>query len=446
MELRHVVTCFLRHPEQRTVLLGRRSEDVRTYPLHYAAISGSIEDESPCERALIEIREETGLSDEQVRLTSEGWPIRFPAWELDTVWVVHPFLFECEDPASVRRNWEHLEFEWAPPENIPALETVPRLHEVWESAREAAAAGGYPGSERIFEMIREDREHGASELGIWTLRGIGAALRQTIETDADDPREELREACRRALDLRPSMATTLTAALDAWDALRQIDFNTACWMNEADEALNTILDQRDEAALRAADRSAESLPDGARVVTISSSFTVLATLKAAAERIGRVTVAESRPAFEGRRTARTTASFGIETELLTDAAACSAVSEADRVLFGADSLTADGTVVNKVGTLALCATSRLSDTKTLAVGTSDKLLPKGLPPGMEQMEPQELGDAPEGVTVRNPYFETVPPDVIDAIVTEKGPANPDALAERAEWLRKLKDDLQAAPH
>mgnify|MGYP006278887461 CR=1 FL=1 len=441
MQLRHVVTCFLRHPEQRTVLLGRRSDEVRTYPLHYAAISGSIEDESPRERALIEIREETGLTGEQVRLTSEGRPIRFPAWELDTVWVVHPFLFECEDPASVRRNWEHLEFEWVPPENIPDLETVPRLHAVWESARQAAASGGYPGSERIFETIRQDRDHGASELGIWTLRGILAALREAIETDAAAPRVELREACRRALDLRPSMATTLTAALEAWDALRRVDFTTACWMNEADEALEDLLDQREDAALRAADRAAEHLPDGARVVTISSSFTVLATLKAAADCIGRVTVAESRPACEGRRTAQTVASFGIETELLTDAAACSAVSEADLVLFGADSLTADGAVVNKMGTLALCATSRLSETKTLAVATTDKLLPAGVQPEMEQMDPGELGDAPEGVTVRNPYFEIVPADVIDAIVTEEGPADIAALAERAGRLRELKDDL-----
>jgi translation initiation factor 2B subunit (eIF-2B alpha/beta/delta family)/8-oxo-dGTP pyrophosphatase MutT (NUDIX family) len=443
MQLRHVVTCFLRHPEQRTVLLGRRSDEVHTYPLHYAAVSGSIENESPRERALIEIREETGLSPEQVRLTSEGWPIRFPAWELDTVWVVHPFLFECEDPASVQRNWEHLEFEWVPPENIGALQTVPNLREAWESARDAAAAGGYARSDRIFETIRSDREHGASELGIWALRGIRTAVQEVAETEGSSPLDALKGTCRRALGLRPSMATTLTAGLEAWEALRGIDFTAGSWEQEADEALKKSLDARDDAALRAAERAARCLPENARVITISSSFTVLATLREAADRIGALTVAESRPACEGRRTAATAASFGIDTELLTDAAACDAVRQSDVVLVGADSLLANGSVVNKVGTLGLCAASRLFNVQSLAVVTTDKLLPRGHHPKMEEMEPEELGDPLEGVTLRNPYFERVPGEALDDIITDSGHAELPALRERADRLRGLMEDLGA---
>ena len=47
MRLRHVVTSFLEAPDGARVLLGRRSEDVGTYPARWAAISGSVQAESP---------------------------------------------------------------------------------------------------------------------------------------------------------------------------------------------------------------------------------------------------------------------------------------------------------------------------------------------------------------------------------------------------------------
>lgn len=442
MQIRHVVTCFLRHPEQRTVLLGLRSDDVRTYPGHYAGISGSIEDESPLERAVIEIGEETGLDEEQISLRGEGWPIRFPAWELDTVWVVHPFLFDCLDPASVRRDWEHVKFDWVPPENIPHLDTVPKLHEAWESSLDAAAAGGTLSSDRIFSMVKEDREHGASELGIWTLRGLMAASDEVLCSESADPTSALREACRRAAGLRPSMATTLTAVLEAWSGLRGIETADDAARREASEHLKRLAERRGDASVRAGTSAADQIAAGQRVVTISSSFTVLLALKEAADKIKHITMAESRPAFEGRRAAEAAASFGIDTELVTDAAACSALtSEADLVLFGADSLLADGSVVNKVGTLALCASALLLDRSTLAVATLDKLLPAGLEPEMEEMDPEGLGADIDQVRVRNPYFECVPARAVDHICCESGIVDAAALRNEAKKRRELAREL-----
>ncbi len=134
MQLRHVVTCFLRNPADGTVLLGQRSDRVSTYPGHWAAISGSVEEAGPAEQAYREIEEETGLSRSQVVLLGEGRPVRFPDRELGVVWVVHPYLFRCEAPEAIRTDWEHVRFQWTDPGRICELRTVPGLAEAYEAA------------------------------------------------------------------------------------------------------------------------------------------------------------------------------------------------------------------------------------------------------------------------------------------------------------------------
>ncbi len=419
MQLRHVVTCFLNHPEEPTVLLGHRSDEVHTYPGHWAAISGSVETADPVEQAFREIAEETGLARDQVRLEAEGWPIRFTDWDLGTVWVVHPFRFRCLAPDQVRRDWEHVRLEWVRPERMGRLTTVPKLQEAYVSAD---SADGRPDHEWAFRRIERDREHGAEELGLWTL--------MALQIVADRAPEDLEEACRRALSLRPSMAAVRSAALDAYGAVREHG-------GDASDAIQAVLDEREANSVRVGESAAARLPDGAMVVTISRSFSVLATLREAAERVDRLVVAESRPACEGRGTAELAASFGIEVELMTDAAAPGILGAADVVLFGADSLLADGSLVNKTGTFALCCAAQKHDVPALAVATQSKILPAGFRPRMEEMSPDELGKPIEGVQRRNVYFEQVPAEMIAETVAADGPLTREAINTRATRLDGL---------
>jgi translation initiation factor 2B subunit (eIF-2B alpha/beta/delta family) len=177
------------------------------------------------------------------------------------------------------------------------------------------------------------------------------------------------------------------------------------------------------------------------VVTLSYSFTVLCALRGAAARVAHLTVAESRPACEGRRTAGLAASFGIATDLVTDAAAAQALLAADLLLFGADAVYADGSVVNKVGTLPLCYAAERFGTPTLCVTTPSKIMPAGQEPEFEQMDPGELGEPIPGVAVRNPYFEQVSAELVTRIVTGGGGLGADALCASADRLNALQADL-----
>lgn len=122
-----VVTAFLRH--QGRILLVRRSRRVGSYQGRWSAVSGYLEDASPLQQAYREIREETGLSEDEVHLVSAGEVIAIPAPELGKLWQVHPFLFDVDDDRQVRLDWENVEYRWIEASEIADYSTVPKLAE-----------------------------------------------------------------------------------------------------------------------------------------------------------------------------------------------------------------------------------------------------------------------------------------------------------------------------
>jgi len=126
-----VVTAFLQYDGR--ILLVQRSRRVGTYQDRWSAISGYLEDATPLLQARREIREETGLSDDGVHLVAEGEPIAIPAPELSRLWIVHPFLFEIDDPEHIRLDWENVEFCWIAPDEIKDYPTVPKLEEALQA-------------------------------------------------------------------------------------------------------------------------------------------------------------------------------------------------------------------------------------------------------------------------------------------------------------------------
>jgi len=126
-----VVTCFLvrRSGGSQEILLLRRSQRVSTYRGRWAGVSGYVEETDPLTQAYTEIEEETGLAREDVQLLRTGEPLEVVDAEADRRWIVHPFLFEVEEPARIRTDWEHTETRWIRPKDIFWYETVPQLTE-----------------------------------------------------------------------------------------------------------------------------------------------------------------------------------------------------------------------------------------------------------------------------------------------------------------------------
>ncbi len=119
----HVVSCVVR--DGAKVLLLKRSAEVGTFQGHWASVSGFVEEgDTPQRTAVKELGEETGLD---LPIVKEGKAVTVR--DRDTIWHIHPFLFEAQAP-SVCIDWEHTEFCWVRPEEVKDYQTVPGLAEL----------------------------------------------------------------------------------------------------------------------------------------------------------------------------------------------------------------------------------------------------------------------------------------------------------------------------
>ena len=123
---KRVVTCFLESDGE--ILILRRSRQVGSYQGKWAGVSGYIETTAD-EQALVEIEEETGLSQEDLKLIKRGEPLSIEDERIGIKWVVHPYLFHIEDRGKIKIDWEHKETRWIKPEEIGNYQTVPKLKE-----------------------------------------------------------------------------------------------------------------------------------------------------------------------------------------------------------------------------------------------------------------------------------------------------------------------------
>jgi 8-oxo-dGTP pyrophosphatase MutT (NUDIX family) len=126
-----VVTCILEHDKK--ILLFKRSNLVRTYRGLWGGVAGYVEElEDPYDTAVKEIRQETGISLDALKLVRKGEPIEFSDTydERRYDWIVYPFLFHVRAKEPVRIDWEHEEYRWVDPSELKKFDTVPGLDEV----------------------------------------------------------------------------------------------------------------------------------------------------------------------------------------------------------------------------------------------------------------------------------------------------------------------------
>lgn len=140
----HVVTCFLRRTDQGEprILIVQRSQKVGSYHAQWAGVSGFLEPGvTPDEQAYTEIREETSLQREQVRMRRRGAVVEHNDAEIGRHWYIHPFLFDVLTPNAIQTDWEAVDMRWIDPATLSSYNTVPKLVEVYNSAIHGEVVG-----------------------------------------------------------------------------------------------------------------------------------------------------------------------------------------------------------------------------------------------------------------------------------------------------------------
>jgi eIF-2B alpha/beta/delta-like uncharacterized protein len=299
--------------------------------------------------------------------------------------------------------------------------------------------------EKRIRAIRDDRAHGASWLAVSALDVLKAIAEDAPADSSTQLLSILRDKAKELIEVRPSMApiTNLVARL--------IQEAEAAGSIPLDKLRRTVTEKAVEIANesrisvnRAAENASKLIEADGTFITCSFSSTVFETLTLRPDI--RVIVAESRPLFEGRLLAQRLAEHGIRATLITDAAIAAFVNDADAAVVGADSVLADGSIVNKVGTRPLALAADDAGVRFYAATETSKFDARSLmgrAPVLEEGDPHEVAEVIEGVEVRNPYFEVTPARLITAIVTELGQMDVHTIRSRMEEMSRYVEPLLA---
>ncbi|HEX32815.1 MAG TPA: S-methyl-5-thioribose-1-phosphate isomerase [Candidatus Aenigmarchaeota archaeon] len=189
------------------------------------------------------------------------------------------------------------------------------------------------------------------------------------------------------------------------------------------------------------------VPKGATVLTHCHSSTVVSILKSAKKKGIHVICTETRPLYQGRKTAKELVNSKIDTTLVVDSAAGQMMKDADLFIIGADVISSEGSIVNKVGSNSLAVLAKANNTKVYVAATLLKYDPETLYGSNEPIEfrsPKEVwSKPPKGLKIINPAFEVVSKQFIDGIITEYGVIAPENVMEFASlkypWLYYQKE-------
>jgi translation initiation factor 2B subunit (eIF-2B alpha/beta/delta family) len=285
--------------------------------------------------------------------------------------------------------------------------------------------------------LRADVVSGATVVA----RAAAAAMRRGAVSLPADSTQELRRGLEslavKVLDAQPAMAP-LVELLDSVLTALPDEGPVEEARRAAAEATERFRVQLEERSAHVARRLASALPSGSTLLTLSSSNTVRSGLVAAQSKGIQVVCLESRPMNEGQGLARTLALADIPVTLAVDSAAESLMPRCDLVILGADSV-GDRGVVNKIGSVGLARCARDHSVPVWIAVDRSKWLPPGFPQIHADDRPaDEVWKGARGVRVWNRYFECLPWELVDRIVTDEGDMT-------AEELDRRRGELSVAP-
>ena len=291
---------------------------------------------------------------------------------------------------------------------------------------------------RRIEQVRNDREHGSRWLVRETLLILRDLATRTSKSSSDE--QDIYEAGRTLTQARPSMAALASVVGHVLTA------QSDDMVQEAEH----LLHEYDTATARIAEH-AKPLLQGT-IMTCSISGTVLDVLVTNCSTITQVITLEGRPRYEGREMAKALQQKGIAVTLITDAQADIFMPQCTSVVVGADSILANGDVLNKAGTALLGWSAQGHNVPLYVLCETLKISSQEWQEGkehlqtnfalLEEKEGTEVLEQPiEGVTVRNFYFDRTPQLLIASVITEQGSMSQQEIAEIAAQVAHNKQLL-----
>ena len=260
-------------------------------------------------------------------------------------------------------------------------------------------------------------------LAAWQVRGESARKQAAfLEQAAQDLAQARPTAANRYGQISFRAAALAKAALEAGeDPVEAIVQATLDSLNRRYRTMQTVGDQL-----------ADLIPQGGSILTQCFGETIIGAVIRAARARGkdfRVYCAETRPYLQGARlTSSCFAEMGFDTTVLTDNMIAYAMEREGIDLFtsAADTIARDGYIANKIGSFQIAILAKYFDIPYYVTGIPDRDKRSHADIVIEMRDPEQvlryrgIPNCLPQVKAIYPAFDVVPPQLISAVVTDKG--------------------------
>jgi ribose 1,5-bisphosphate isomerase len=293
--------------------------------------------------------------------------------------------------------------------------------------------------QEIAHGIRQMKIRGAGEIARSAVQALMMTAERSTALTANDLIKDLNSTAKLLLGTRPTAVSlpngiryVMHRVMMETHQGNPVELVRSAAVKSAKEFIANSL----SAIQRIGEIGAKRVTDGDKLLTHCNSAAVVAILKTAWSQGKRfeVTVTETRPRFQGRITAKELGSAGIPVTLILDDAVRFFMNRIDKVIVGADAITANGALVNKIGTSLIALSARETRTRVFAAAETYKFSPETMIGELIEIEERESSevisstdlDQLANTKVRNPAFDVTPAEYIDLIITERGIIPPQA--------------------
>jgi ribose 1,5-bisphosphate isomerase len=288
-------------------------------------------------------------------------------------------------------------------------------------------------TKQIADDIRSMRTRGAGRIARAAVQGLMIATEQSKTKTIKELLCDVSRAAQLLYDTRPS-AVSLPNGLRYFftrlEALAGKISDITELKKQAELIGKNFITMSINAVKSIGQIGSRLILDGDVIFTYCNSATAAEILITAHE-MGKhftVFVPETRPKFQGHISATWLDKAGISCSLITDNSIRYLIDRGDKAFVGADSVTANGAVVNKIGTSLMALAADEARVDFFVAAESYKFSPLTMVGELIEIEERDKSEviSPEKlalwkhVDVRNPAFDVTPPEYIDAIISEKG--------------------------
>ena len=284
--------------------------------------------------------------------------------------------------------------------------------------------------------IKQLEVQGARNVAIAAIKALESLAKETKAKNKEEFLNELLEAKEILFSSRETEPLMRNAVRWIVSRLEKSDYEKVQKLAEiVSSSSQRFLKNLEDSREKIAKIGVKRIRDNSVIFTHCHSSTVTYLLKKAKQegKSFEVICTETRPVFQGRITVKEMLELSVETTLIVDSAARFFMNQADLVIVGADAITSEGNVINKIGTSMVALVAQEARTPFYVASELLKFDPETMYGDYEKIEerrPEEVWeDPPEKLTIRNPAFDVIRRDFIHGIICELGIFSPHSITE-----------------